>query len=295
MNTRALAVKVLPPTVKRRMLHHRRQALDALIAYRIRSGRLGPLPSFLILGYGKCGTTELYDRLVEHPQIASSLTKEVNYFSHQYGRGLPWYRAHFTTARGQGVGGPLVSGEASPGYVCNPHAPGRIAEVVPEAKLIVLVRNPVDRAYSQYHHQRRLGFEPLPTFEAAIAAEPDRVRGEAERMEHDPSYHGFNKFMYSYLGHGIYADHLPRWLEAFPPDQLLVLQSEGFYRNTSATLRQVTSFVGLSDWTPRESTGHKAFRYPKMNPVTRAQLEEFFAPHNERLFDLLGVNYGWNN
>ena len=296
MNARALAVRVLPAPAKRQILRQRRRILDVVIANRIRSGRLGPLPSFLILGFGKCGTTELFDRLTEHPGVANSLTKEVNYFSHQYGRGIEWYRAHFSNALvGNGHGLPLAAGEASPGYACHPHAPGRVAQTIPNVKLIVLVRNPVARAYSQYQHQRRLGFEPLTSFEAAIAKEPDRVRGEAQRMEADPTYPGFPRYMYSYLSHGIYADHLPRWLNTFPRDQLKVVASEAFYRKPDETLRMITRYLDLPDWTPPTHHRHKSFAYPPMNPETRERLQDFFEPHNERLFALLGEDFGWNS
>lgn len=295
VNSRALAVRVLPSPVKRRILHHRRQALNVLIRRRIRSGRLGPPPTFLILGYGKCGTTELYDRLLEHPNVPPSLTKEVNYFIHQYRQGLDWYLAHFASALDRSEEGPIAVGEASPGYVCHPHAPDRIAELVPDVKLIVLLRDPVARAYSHYHHQRRLGYEPLPTFEEAVEAEPDRIRGETERMRDDPTYRGFDWYMYSYLEQGIYANHLPWWLDRFPRENLLILQSESFYRDTAATLRDITAFLGLPDWAPRESKDHKSFHYPRMKPETRARLQEYFAPHNERLYAMLGVDYGWSD
>lgn len=294
MNTRAIAVKVLPPVAKRRILLHHRQILDAMIEVRIRAGRIGPLPSFLIIGIGKCGTTELYDRLLEHPNIHPSLRKEVNYFMHRHAKSVDWYRAHFAVPSNHENCEPFVVGEASPGYALNPYAPHRIMALVPDIKLIVLLRDPVARAYSHYHHRRRLGMEPLDSFEAALAAEPDRLRGEREGVYSDPNYTGFAWYVYSYVTQGIYADYLPQWLDTFPREQLLVVQSEAFYRNPTTTLQSITRFLNLPEWTPAERHEHKAFAYPPMQSETKARLEEFFAPHNERLYRLLGTDYGWN-
>ena len=295
MNTRELAVKVLPPRVKRRILHHRRDVLDAIINYRIRTGQLGPLPSFLIIGFGKCGTTYLYERLQQHPNIYPSLRKEVNYFIFRYDESVDWYRAHFASACGHSGNGLVVTGEASPGYVLNPGAPRRIAELLPEVKLVVLVRDPVERAYSQYQHQRRLGVEDLPTFEAALDAEADRLRGKKERLLSDPDYREeYSWYTRSYRTQGIYADYLEPWLELYRRDQLLIIPSGTLYRDASSTLQAITSFLGLPGWKPEIPERHRSFSYPAMNPDTRARLKEFYAPHNERLFAMLGVNYGWN-
>ena len=295
MNKRQIAVKVLPAPAKRQILRYRRRTLDAIVQYRIRTGRLGPLPSFLIIGFGKCGTTELYDRLVEHPSIHPSLRKEVNYFMHRHQEGVAWYRAHFAVPNRKDTREPCLVGEASPGYVLNPFAPQRMAELVPDVKLIVLLRDPVARAYSHFQHQRRLGMEPLETFEAALDAEPERLRGERQRVHSDPGYQGFAYYVDSYVNQGIYADYLPMWMNTFPRDQLLVVQSEKFYRETDATLRMITDYLEIPALPPTQGHRHKSFSYPPMKPETKARLQEFFAPHNERLFALLGTDFGWNS
>lgn len=285
LNMREVAVKVLPPPVKRGILRNRRRVVDGLVGYRRLAGRLGPLPSFLIIGYGRCGTTYLYDRLLEHPNICPALMKEINYFTNHYERGMDWYRAHFASALDWRGAGPVAVGEASVGYVVGPKAPYRVAEQLPDVKLIVLVRNPVDRAHSHFHHNRRLGVEPLASFEDAIEAEPTRMRA---------SINGFGDANFTYLTQGFYADTLERWLEVFPRERLLVVQSEKFYRQPSTTLRGVTDYLGLPNWSPQEYAGHKQFSYSKMSPETRAMLEERSRPHNERLFALLGEDFGWN-
>lgn len=295
MNTRQVAIKILPPPVKRSILRNRRRAMDGVIGYRRLSGRLGPLPTFLIIGFGRCGTTYLYDRLLEHPNIRPSLVKEINFFTNNYSRGIDWYRAHFTSALDWQGDGPVAVGDASVGYVVGSRVPYRVTEHLPEAKIIVLVRNPVDRAQSHFYHNRRLGLEPLPTFEAAIDAEAERMCALPSRSAGGSGINGFGRAHFSYMTQGFYANYLDRWLDVFPPERLMIIQSEEFYRDPSGTLRGVTDYLGLPDWRPQEYAGHKQFSYPKMNPETRKRLSELSHPHNERLFAMVGENYGWND
>ncbi|MET0607965.1 MAG: sulfotransferase domain-containing protein, partial [Gaiellaceae bacterium] len=160
-----------------------------------------PLPDFLVLGAQKAGTTALYEYLRRHPQISGPSWKEVSFFDRHWARGESWYRGNFPNVartRGKHVG------EASPSYVFHPLAPRRVQEVVPEARLIVLVRNPVDRALSQYNHEVALGWEPLP-FEEALDAEEERLRGEQERMASDPRYFSREWWSHTYKARGRYA------------------------------------------------------------------------------------------
>lgn len=295
VNMREMAVKVLPPAAKRRILRHRHDVWDAMMKYRIRSGRLGPLPSFLIIGFGKCGTTYMYDRLMEHPNIYPSFAKEVDFFTGKYHQGIDWYRAHFASALQHRGDGPAVVGEASVSYVISRQACQRIAKQLPDVKLIVLLRDPADRAYSHFNHMRRLGWERIPSFEDALEMEPTRMGDVVEKILADPTYQPRPAWAaYSYRSQGIYTDYLQWWLEAFPRDQLLILNSEDFYRNPTTTLQNVTDLIELPSWTPGEYAGHKKFSYPKMNPDTRAMLREFYRPHNERLFEMVGEDFGWN-
>src|SRR5436189_26280 len=129
-----------------------------------------PLPDFLILGAQKAGTTALYAYLRWHPQVTGPSFKEVSFFDRHYARGERWYRAHLPVRRR------AVVGEASPSYLFHPLAPERVARMLPEARLIALLRNPVDRAFSHYQHEVALGREQL-SFEDALAgefAEPNR-------------------------------------------------------------------------------------------------------------------------
>ena len=248
-----------------------------------------PLPDFLILGAQKAGTTALYAYLRWHPSVTGPSWKEVSFFDRHYGRGVSWYRGHFPLRRG----GRLV-GEASPGYVFHPLAAERVRATVPGARLIVLLRDPVDRALSHYHHEVALGRERL-SFEDALAAEGERTRGEEERMRREPTYFSHAWWDYTYVARGRYAEQLERWLAVFPPEQLLVLASEELAADAAASYRRVLEFLGapthdLDDY-PR------VYRqdYAAMAADTRRRLAETFAEPNRRLYELLGRDLGWTS
>ena len=246
-----------------------------------------PLPDFLILGAQKAGTTALYAYLRWHPAITGPSWKEVSYFDRHYRRGPSWYRGNFPVqARGRLVG------EASPGYVFHPLAPERVKATVPDAKLIVLLRDPVARAHSHYHHETLLGREPL-SFQEAVEAEPERTRGEEERMVRDPAYFSQTWWDYTYLARGRYAEQLERWLAVFPREQLLVLASEELAAAPAETYARVLEFLGAPD---HELKGYPQIygqEYPDMDPEIRSRLAAYFAEPNRRLYELLGRNFGW--
>jgi len=290
-------IKTLPPVAKRALLRQRDTLIDGVIKVRQIAGRKGGLPQFIIIGGQKCGTTFLYDRLNQHPDVRPCLFDalndgEIHYFHRRFCEGPDWYRAFFPSQNGHDSA-PVFSGEAS-GYIYYPHAPARIRALIPDARLIALLRNPVDRAYSHYQHEARLGFESL-SFAEAIDREPERLTGEYERVKADPSYFSFNRNHFSYLERGIYADQLPWWWEVFPKEHLMIVQSEQLYREPQATLQSITEFTGLPSWTPPPYSGHKSYGYEKLDDALRQSLRKFFKPHNERLFNMLGVDYGWND
>ena len=248
-----------------------------------------PLPDFLVLGAQKAGTTALYEYLRRHPQISGPSWKEVSFFDRHWARGESWYRGNFPNVartRGKHVG------EASPSYVFHQLAPQRVQEVVPEARLIVLVRNPVDRALSQYNHEVALGREPL-SFEEALDAEEERLRGEQERMAADPRYFSREWWSHTYKARGRYAEQLERWLAVFPREQLLVLPSDDLGSDPARAHAQVLEFLGASpqrlDFYPRVYERE----YEPMNPETRERLAAEFEEPNRRLYELLGRDLGW--
>ena len=257
------------------------------------------LPDYLIIGTQRGGTTSLYKYLVQHPETAHALTKEIRFFDQNFERGLGWYRSRFPSAghrdhvrRARGTR--LVVGEASPDYMFHPHAPGRIARTLPRAKLIVLLRNPVDRAWSHYWHQRTRGHESLP-FEEAIAREPKRLAGELEKLLADPSAASYERHHHSYVERGLYAEQLQTWFGLFPRDRFLIERSEDFFEDPALVFKRVLDFLNLPGFDPPRYETFNAFAEGTMAPAIRRQLIETFRPHNERLYDLLGRDFGWES
>lgn len=272
--------------------------------YRGITGPLRLLPDFLIIGTQRGGTTSLYNYLIERPGVGPAMVKELHYFDKKFNKGLLWYRAHFPSTiqkysyqftHKQA----FVTGEASAYYLFHPHAPKRVSKVLPHVKLIVMLRNPVDRAYSQYHFEVDLGRETLP-FEDAIDHEEERICREKEKMLADEGYISFDYSRYSYLARGIYVDQLQTWMSLFPKEQFLILKSEDFYGDPVTALEHTSKFLNLAELETHEKKkryklhNYNTTPYPKMNPNTRKRLIEYFEPHNARLYDLLGMNFGWN-
>lgn len=248
---------------------------------RIETAQLRQLPDFVIIGTQRGGTTSLYRYLTGHPDIGPALRKEVHFFDHHYEKGIDWYLAHFPV-RGEV---PIV-GEASPYYLFHRDVPERARRVVPYAKFIALLRNPVDRAYSHYQMRVSKGLESL-SFEDAIDKEPERLSGD------DPS--GLTWRHHSYIRRGLYVDQLKRWVSVFPREQLLIIKSEDFYKEPEQILQQTLAHLGLQPWSPAKLKAHHLSEYADMDPVTRERLKEYFAPHNEQLYAFLGRDLGWEN
>lgn len=246
-----------------------------------------PLPSLVIVGAMKAGTTSLFEYLCGHPQLVPSRHKEVHFFDRGYHRGIGWYRRQFRAAPWRRVG-PSLAFESSPYYMFEPRVPARMKATLPAAKLVFLLRDPVDRAFSHYHNNRRLGREPL-SFEEAIDAEEARLAGEELRLLADPRFTSRRHQRFSYLARGRYAEQLARWQEHFPAAQMMVVDAGRLFRDPRAVVAEVVAFLGLDRWEPGQLRVHNEGRYgDSMRPATRRRLEEYFAPHERALCDLLG-------
>jgi len=264
----------------------RKVVRGAFRAYGRATASLRPLPDFLILGAQKAGTTALYAYLRWHPDITGPSFKEVSFFDRHYAQGERWYRGHMPLRQR-----PLV-GEASPSYLFHPLAPDRVARLLPDARLIALLRSPVERAFSHYQHEVALGREPL-SFEEATAREDERMRGELERMLSEPSYFSYAWWNYTYLARGRYAEQLERWFASFPREQLLVLFTEELAADTAGTYRRVLDFLGAG---ARDLGSYpRIFErdYEDMAHETREQLQQVFVEPNRQLAALLGRDLPW--
>jgi hypothetical protein len=289
------ARKALPRPVYHSLLR-RRQDLRTLAGRNPGRGRM--LPDFVILGAAKAGTTSLYGWLSNHPFVAPATHKEVHYFDYNYYRRQDWYRKHFPleaerTAFAETHGRPFITGEASPPYLSHYWAPQRLASLLPEAKLLVALRNPVDRAYSQFQMSRREGEEPLESFDEAVMAEEERLAPERARAFADERYNSWAIGCWSYLMRSRYAEQVERWLALFPREQFHFVTLEDLSREPQRALDAVHEFLGLPPHSYGDLPALHTAAYDPISPETRARVGEYFRPHNERLYELVGIDFGW--
>ena len=279
----------------------RQEAGRAHWIFRRATSRLRLRPTFLVLGAQKSGTTSLHRYLAEHPAVLRASPKEVRYFSRVYDRGDGWYRAQFPLrarrlSRRAQVGVWPAVGEASPQYLFHPLAPARVHAFDPGMKLIAVLRDPVDRAYSQYQMQLRWGFEP-GSFEDALDREEAELDAELAKFQDDPPVYSTLVNRISYVARGRYAEQLERWLTYFPREQLLVLLSDDLADDPGSAMLRVAHFLEIPERRaksyPRLGGGGGVFEYQPMDPSTRERLAWAFVTPNRQLAKLLDRELPW--
>ncbi len=234
----------------------------------------------------------------KHPLIAKSFAKEVHFFDIYYKNGVEWYKSHFPTKIWKKFSEiilkkTILAGEATPYYLFHPHAPKRISEILPDIKLIVMLRNPVDRTYSHYQHEVRKGREKL-SFIEAVSREKASFLEEKEKMARDEEYYSFNHHRFFYLARGIYVEQLKTWMNLFSKDQLLIIRSEDFYSKTPSVLKRVFTFLNLPNWDLGEYPKFNPGNYEKMDNSIRDLLTNYFRPYNQQLYEFLGTSFDWD-
>jgi hypothetical protein len=196
------------------------------------------LPDFIGIGGQRCGTSAIYRFLKAHPDVEMARNrKEVHYFDRYHDRGPEWYANQFPED-GE------LTGEITPDYLHIPECAARMANLLPDANLIVSIRNPIDRAFSQYKYVRMR----------------DHFRG------------GFREFLDEYadaVSKGSYATHLERFLTYYPVDQLNVVVFERYVTDTQSVLKEIADFLGLEpreDWPPDSvpEGGSTTPRFPRL-------------------------------
>lgn len=256
------------------------------------------VPDFLIIGAQKCGTSSLYTYLSQHPSVCPAFVKEVRYFNNHFQKGLRWYKAHFPSTlyikmKGRKSGHNLITGEGEPSYLPNPIVPQRVFNLIPTVKLIVMLRNPVDRAYSQYHHRIVRGHEKL-SFEEVVEADKAKLKNGWAGLN-TGNFKSLGHTHYSYLPRGLYVDQLKMWRDVFPENQFLILKAEEFFRDTQTVFNQVLSFLDLPAYELKEYKRVNASEYKKeMSFKTRKDLAGYFQPHNQRLYTYTDVDFQWD-
>jgi Sulfotransferase domain len=255
-------------------------------------------PTYLVIGAQKAGTSSLHHYLSQNPAVLTARVKEVQYFTKYYARGEGWYRAQFPLvtyerAVRRRVGVSPAVGEATAACLFDPRSPERVHAFDSRMRLIALLRDPIERAYSHFQMELRWGRE-TGTFEEALDHEEAELPGVLERLRTNPSLGPSSGLGRSYVARGLYADQLERWLRLFDADQLLILMSNDLDDDPAETLSRVAGFLDVPEWHAPEYPRRGVQEYAAMAPETRERLARKFAAHDRRLVELLGRELPWS-
>lgn len=250
-------------------------------------GLLGRDPDFLVLGAQRAGTTSLHRWLDAHPGVRMADPKEVHYFDLQHERGRSWYRSHFPRRDRR------LAGEVTPYYLYHPAVPARVREALPRARFVVCLRDPVARAYSQFRHERALGFEPVEDFADALALEEGRLESADRRRVDQPRAGSYAHNHHSYFDRGRYAVQLERWFACFPRERFHVLFSEELFEDAQRTLGELAVFLGIESGSGGSFERSNAAEGAALDVGLRRELEARYEADDAALEVLLGRRLPW--
>jgi hypothetical protein len=256
------------------------------------------LPNTLIAGGQRCGTTSMYRALAQHPgAFKPNLHKGVHYFDTEYERGIAWYRSHFPLERtvsktANELGATPIIYESSPYYGFHPLAADRFSNDLPGVRLIILIRDPVERAYSAHAHELARGYE-TESFERALELEQRRLEGEEEKLRANPTYVSHAHQHQAYVGRGQYVELLRRLEGVLGRERLHVVDSHQFFSEPERTFDDVLGYLKLPAAPGIQFERHNARPRSPMSDELRTRLAEHFRPYDEALVEWLGWRPTW--
>ena len=253
-------------------------------------------PNFFVIGGMRCGTTSLYHYLGQHNCIKRAAYDEIGYFDDNFHLGLNWYRSLFPTKfmqkKIESEYKKFLTYDVTPFYIYNPLVVDRIFKFSPNAKIIAVLRNPIDRAYSNYNSKMQAEGDTKTTFEEIINAEIEII--EKNKKNIDDYAFLVDTFYELLLARGFYAKQLEFWFKKFPRKNILLISSEELATNTDKTISEIFEFLEVPIQKISDLTKQNVIKYPKMKDSTREILINFFKPYNEKLFGILGRRFNWD-
>ncbi|MDY7002794.1 MAG: sulfotransferase [Cyanobacteriota bacterium] len=237
----------------------------------------------MIIGQVKCGTSSLYSYLTQHPQILPAIKKEIHFWNNNFNKGINWYLAHFPSIDS---GQNLITGEATPNYLESQKVAESLFQEFPNIKLIVLLRNPVDRAISQYYMFVKKGKEKR-SVEKAILSEIESIT----RKSNINSLNNFN--ISNYIKRSQYIEHLSQWMEIFPRNQFLIVKSEDLFVTPETTVDRVFQFLGVESYQLPKYPKVNPGKYPPIPESMRQTMNDYFRPFNQQLEEYLDRKFNW--
>jgi len=253
------------------------------------TGKTRVLPDFIIIGAMKSGTTSLYNYICEHPCVLPAAYDEIGFFDSNFHLGLNWYRSFFPTKKQidtvkqkQGIG---ITGEDTPFYFWNKDACDRIQKLLPDIKLILILRNPIDRAFSEYNNVLRerninLSFE-------------EYIKSDLENIKKNPPDISQCLKKNAILSRGIYFIQLQMWQDLFSQEQIFILDSNELSQRPIETMNEVFKFLKIPEYNSQKKFLNKKFVYNKINDNTRKKLIELYRPYNAQLYKIISRIFDW--
>ncbi|MGB0805833.1 MAG: sulfotransferase domain-containing protein [Salibacteraceae bacterium] len=248
-------------------------------------------PDFVIIGVQKGGTTSLFHYLGQHPDIRLSSKKEVHFFDSSFNKGGLWYKSHFPFLWNK-----RITGEASPEYFYFPEVPKRMKKICPDAKIILLLRNPAERAISHFYHNNKKhkgNREPIAKYKEAFALSSDRIKNREFDIRDGHKVISYENWHYSYLEKGDYSTQLERWLNYFDKDQILVRASEDFFQDPKPLLKECYSFLGVKEIYPND------LKPKNVNATRKSSLydldDELINLVKDQIIELKKLGYNFSN
>ncbi len=245
------------------------------------------LPSFIIAGVQKGGTSSLYYYLDQHPDVHLPLKKETNYFDLYIKRGINWYKGFFPILDEN-----RITGEATPSYFFHPKVPLRIAQGLPAVKIIILLRDPIERAFSHYKMEVRRHKEPNKDFLSALKLEQERLV-EINNLDLATRQQWENNRVFSYASRGLYSEQVQNWVTNFDKNQILFLKSEEFFSEPQKILNEVCDFIGIEHFVPRTLKPRNVGSRDQVPEDARLYLENCYQGESKKLVSLLGEKFKW--
>lgn len=255
-------------------------------------------PSFMVIGGQRCGTTTIFKLLAEHPQVLRPpVEKGTDYFTLHYDKDFDWYRSHFALSAPhrlrRGKSAAAVSFEACTYYMFHPLALERISEQLPQVKLVAMLRDPVERAYSAYKHEFARGFETDDNFMHALEREDDRLDGEFERIAAEVAYESIPHRHHAYRRRGQFAEQLERAYALFPAEQIHIMDSGRFFSEPAVEYRRLLEFLHLDQCLPATFPRYNARPGAPIPADAHEFLTQHYRAHNDRLATLMGQPPSW--
>ncbi|MEO1050649.1 MAG: sulfotransferase domain-containing protein [Bacteroidota bacterium] len=248
-------------------------------------------PSFIVAGIQKGGTTSLYNYLCQHPRISPILQKEIHFFDRNYNKGMGWYLGNFPLKFT--IPSDNIVGEATPTYLYSKNAANRISEKLPNSKIIIVLRNPVDRAYSDFNYGVKLGFhKSYKGFRDRINKELEWLNDNISEFQIEKDHSELIGKNCAYLAPGLYNIWIKYWMNNFK-NRLFILTSEEFFGSTEQVLNRIFEFLNL----PKHDLGElKTFNsndYQRLDLKDKQVLSDFYRPHVLELEQILGRELNW--